>query len=625
MAISYQPIVPRGGNTVTTVTARQIATTPCCCPACTGLQCLDRTRFFAGQLLSDADLNNEQSYWLAKSRLHNRYLNGWGVVCGIQVTCGECAGWVTVQPGYAIDPCGNDIIVCAAQSFNVIQAIQACNRPSPQTANCAPLRYSPSPTCQDAQQQWCITVQYQEQPSSMVTPLRQTSSGASSCCSTSSAAGCGCGSNGSNGSSRSMSSSSSSGSTQTSSGTPAGACEPTRIIEGFQFGVSPVPEAASDELQPGTLIYQVEQCTKGIGQLMRQAPDLEALSGSQQMYQAMCNYVFTVQQYFAQTPTLTCCKVLKDVNAIKVAAGGDIAAYGAVKDEITSILYAAHLECVSLALLPQCPPGPCDNRVPLACVTVRNGAVQSICHFECRKQLIGYTALNYWLEPLIAVSGLGTSVSDILEKLCCCTSQKGPVQHLALLSAYTSSNITTSGLTNGAMFNRAVGTFVTQKMGASMVNAFNPNFQAVDMRPYVGQPLDTARESLIKQGFTADKLDIQIVDADPSWNAAAVGAGAQLAPSAVSNSQPLSLYVKGKSIVGIEVTDPTRTLQLQVQALTQQVTALKSQLNNTPGQLVTSQGGSIQELTQTNAAPATAQPGTAAGTAQEGPAAGKSQ
>ena len=48
----------------------------CCCPACVGPECLDRTRFFAGQLLTEADLNNEQSYWLAKGRLHNRFLHG---------------------------------------------------------------------------------------------------------------------------------------------------------------------------------------------------------------------------------------------------------------------------------------------------------------------------------------------------------------------------------------------------------------------------------------------------------------------------------------------------------------------------------------------------------------------
>jgi hypothetical protein len=59
--------VPVSRPTVGTTVATQASSTACCCPACTGLQCLDRTRFFAGQLLTEADLNNEQSYWLAKT------------------------------------------------------------------------------------------------------------------------------------------------------------------------------------------------------------------------------------------------------------------------------------------------------------------------------------------------------------------------------------------------------------------------------------------------------------------------------------------------------------------------------------------------------------------------------
>src|SRR5271165_4405020 len=96
----YNPTRTTTAAATTTTTQKQAS--PCCCLACTGLQCLDRTRFFAGQLLTEADLNNDQSYWLAKSRLRNRYLHGWGVVCGLQLVCGPCEGWVTIKTGYAI-------------------------------------------------------------------------------------------------------------------------------------------------------------------------------------------------------------------------------------------------------------------------------------------------------------------------------------------------------------------------------------------------------------------------------------------------------------------------------------------------------------------------------------------
>jgi hypothetical protein len=79
-------------------------------------------------------------------------------------------------------------------------------------------------------------------------------------------------------------------------------------------------------------------------------------------------------------------------------------------------------------------------------------------------------------------------------------------------------------------------------------------------------------------------LDIQYVDNDPSWDLAATSAGSDFAPAAVSANQPLTVYVKGKSIVGIEATDPTRALQIQVQNLTTSVANLQSQLSNVQAQ-----------------------------------------
>src|SRR6266498_3112792 len=98
----------------------------CGCTACAGLQCLERPRYFAGQLLTEAELTGEQAYVIAKNRLHNRYLHGTGVVCGLEIVCHECRGWVTVHQGYAIDNCGNDIIVCKDESFDLLERIKRC-------------------------------------------------------------------------------------------------------------------------------------------------------------------------------------------------------------------------------------------------------------------------------------------------------------------------------------------------------------------------------------------------------------------------------------------------------------------------------------------------------------------
>ena len=79
-----------------------------------------RPRFFAGQLLTEDDLSALTAYTTAKDRLHNRYLFGAGVVCGLWVSCDPCGGGtVTVQPGYALDCCGNDLMLPCAATLDV--------------------------------------------------------------------------------------------------------------------------------------------------------------------------------------------------------------------------------------------------------------------------------------------------------------------------------------------------------------------------------------------------------------------------------------------------------------------------------------------------------------------------
>lgn len=75
-------------------------------------QCLVQPSFFCGQLLTDEDLNELIAWAKGKFRL-DRYKNGWGVVHGLSVRCADDkACGLVMAPGYAVDPCGNDIVVC---------------------------------------------------------------------------------------------------------------------------------------------------------------------------------------------------------------------------------------------------------------------------------------------------------------------------------------------------------------------------------------------------------------------------------------------------------------------------------------------------------------------------------
>jgi hypothetical protein len=72
---------------------------------------IERTRYFTGQLLDEADFTQEQEYLREKARRHNRIFHGWGVVSGLCVQSGEATGELKVGRGYALDSDGNEIVV----------------------------------------------------------------------------------------------------------------------------------------------------------------------------------------------------------------------------------------------------------------------------------------------------------------------------------------------------------------------------------------------------------------------------------------------------------------------------------------------------------------------------------
>jgi hypothetical protein len=115
-----------GGSATMTVSPCSCGGTGCA--SCLG-QGIVRPRFFAGQLLTEDDLQLLTDYVAQKNRLHNRYLFGEGVVCGLEVTCHPCGdGQVIVHPGYALDCCGNDLTLSCAQTLDINAMIRDLRR-----------------------------------------------------------------------------------------------------------------------------------------------------------------------------------------------------------------------------------------------------------------------------------------------------------------------------------------------------------------------------------------------------------------------------------------------------------------------------------------------------------------
>ena len=57
-------------------------------------------------------------------------------MCGLEVVCNPCDDTVTVRPGYAIGPCGEDIVVCRDTAVDVCDLIQGYRRK--RTQECDP-------------------------------------------------------------------------------------------------------------------------------------------------------------------------------------------------------------------------------------------------------------------------------------------------------------------------------------------------------------------------------------------------------------------------------------------------------------------------------------------------------
>jgi hypothetical protein len=79
--------------------------------ACCG-QALERVRHFPRMLMTADDMRAEQEYFREKARRHNRYLHGWGVVCGctVEAVPGQVRQ-VRVCPGYFVGPQGDEVCI----------------------------------------------------------------------------------------------------------------------------------------------------------------------------------------------------------------------------------------------------------------------------------------------------------------------------------------------------------------------------------------------------------------------------------------------------------------------------------------------------------------------------------
>lgn len=93
-------------------------------PESCGLECPTRPRYYAGQMLTERDLQAAIDWTRQRLRLR-RLVDGWGLVCGLRVRgLNDKNLTFRVTPGYAISCCGEDVVVCDEIEVDVAKAIR---------------------------------------------------------------------------------------------------------------------------------------------------------------------------------------------------------------------------------------------------------------------------------------------------------------------------------------------------------------------------------------------------------------------------------------------------------------------------------------------------------------------
>ena len=350
------------------------------CSCCEGLECIEKPRFFCGQLLTDVDLHATVNYVSAKSRLHNRFLFGTGVVCGLTVHCDVCTDTkVVVDPGYALDCLGNDIVVCSPAVFDVAEALECkkkkedpCGKPK---------------DCDPPETEYCLVISYDEQHLNPVNALVRDQ---------------GCRTN---------------------------RCEPSRTKESWRLQL--IDEATAQKLKIRPSAWsRIQGCLddeyKKLEAFFEELKTAEAMTGAdrEKALQAINARIRAAILAFAKEHAMTRCDILDRICELdkqqRVPAPDlpwtDGAATPLPQPPVTRSLLMLYMQlvvdCVCDAFLMPCEPCCEPEVVLLACLTIRDGKVVRICN-AVRTQVIAGTSIRYWLQPIFELVG------RVMEQLCC--------------------------------------------------------------------------------------------------------------------------------------------------------------------------------------------------------------
>lgn len=408
-----QPVrVPAAGNGYAPLCAPQPS-----CSACGELECLCRPLWTAGMIVSEDDLNRLDRYMLAKQRLHNRQLHGTGVVAGLVVTCHPCeGGQVQVSQGYAIGPCGEDIVVCNDDVVDICALIQKCRAAELRETDCRPWGFDKG--CQDLTEDWILAVRYDEQPARNAPMLRAGRRGDCGCGCGGKGESCGCGGHGGR---------------QMVAQDPS-LCAPSVICETYRYEVFRKPEPKTDDKYRNPLLRWLleSEIFSCLWDLIAIAADRPKLSGQdlgvagRLALLTYCQRIKTAIAAYAAKHGSQHCAALVALCQVPCPDPRDdnfLGQYSALSLSFLRLVVGLVIDCICLKLLPAVQPPASDPRIPLAMITVDLSGrcrVTDICNWTpLRPIVLSATAVEHWLR-LFGIPGL---LHRGMAALCCAAPQ----------------------------------------------------------------------------------------------------------------------------------------------------------------------------------------------------------
>lgn len=358
---------------------------------CCELVCFERPRYFCGHLLTDTDLSAAQQYVVDKHKLYHRSLHGHGIVCGLRLTCDPtCCGYIRIDQGYAIDDCGNDIVVCEATRFDVLARLKECHLLIP-TAPRDPCKPETGDSPCPVRQCFYVVACYQETEHDFTTPLTP------------------------------------------ACGPSPKDCEATRVRETYTFDVvTSLPKSVNplDDLKErlrgcfclfttdpfGARLGEIRDllCRRdratGEGTLVEGQPNFNY----QTVFQAFCELRGLLLLYLKKHPDQYNCRLEEDVLAVTFPRANEISQQGASwQDAFARIIELAYnhvIDCVFGELTVPCPEQTKASCVVLGTVEVEDGCVVRVCN--CPRSYVWSFAS---LFPVLAATLYGDGACETIE------------------------------------------------------------------------------------------------------------------------------------------------------------------------------------------------------------------